>query len=67
MRRLAKVNDLENCGAIFTYLSLGALRGLSPAEGGSGKAAGFVAWGKAFPLLFDIDKLLYDNLILYYK
>jgi hypothetical protein len=30
---LAKVNVLENCAAVFTYLSLGALRGLSPAEG----------------------------------
>jgi hypothetical protein len=45
----------KNRRAVFTYLSLGALRGLSPAEGGSGKAAGFGAWGKAFPLLFDID------------
>jgi hypothetical protein len=24
----------------------------APVEGGSGKAAGFEAWGKAFPLLF---------------
>jgi hypothetical protein len=30
---LAEVNDLEKIRSIFTYLSLGALRGVSPAEG----------------------------------
>jgi len=29
----------------------GALRGLAPAEGGSGKAEGFGAWGETSPLL----------------
>jgi len=33
---------------------LGALRGLAPVEGGSGKAEGFGAWGETSPLYFDI-------------
>ena len=39
----------KNCGAVFT--DYGGVAGGTPAEGGSGKAGGFVAWGKAFPLL----------------
>jgi hypothetical protein len=34
MRRVTEVNDLEKIAELFfTYLSLGALRGVSPAEG----------------------------------
>jgi hypothetical protein len=74
MRRAAKVNDLENCGAIFSSLSLGALRGVSPAEGGSGKAVGFGAWGETSPKFTYIELdiinskcfLLY-NVILYFQ
>jgi hypothetical protein len=33
------------------FTDLGALRGLAPVEGGSGKAEGFVAWGETSPLL----------------
>jgi hypothetical protein len=40
----------KNRGAIFT--DHGGFRGRSLlGEGGNGKAVGFVAWGKAFPLL----------------
>jgi hypothetical protein len=35
-------------GVFFT--NYGGVVGVSPAEGGSGKAVGFEAWGKAFPL-----------------
>jgi hypothetical protein len=45
----------KNREAVFTYWSLGALRGLSPAEGGSGKATGFEARGGDFPP--SLDKL----------
>jgi hypothetical protein len=33
----------------FSYF-FGGVAGVPPAEGGSGKAVGFGAWGKAFPL-----------------
>jgi hypothetical protein len=44
----------ENCGAVFT--DYGGFRGRSPlGERGSGKAVGFEAWGKAFPLFIFSD------------
>jgi hypothetical protein len=36
----------------FSYS--GGVAGVSPVEGGNGKALGFGAWGKAFPLLIAI-------------
>jgi hypothetical protein len=40
----------------------GGFRGRSPlGEGGSGKAAGFEAWGKAFPfLIFQAKKVILE-------
>jgi hypothetical protein len=49
MRQLAEVNVLKIAKQFFSYY--GGFRGRSPlGEGGSGKAVGFAAWGKAFPL-----------------
>ncbi|MDR1902290.1 MAG: hypothetical protein LBQ88_08440 [Treponema sp.] len=49
MRRLAKVNDLEIAEQFLSYY--GGVTGVSPVEGGSGKAEGFEAWGETSPLL----------------
>jgi hypothetical protein len=63
-RRLAKVNDLENREAVFTDYG-GVMGAQAPIEGGSGKAVGFAAWGKAFPRL--IILFLVDDRILIFK
>jgi len=46
----------KNCDSNFSSY-VGALRGFTPAEGGSGKANGFEARGETSPLL----SLLYDK------
>jgi hypothetical protein len=53
MRRLAEVNDLEKLRSSFYLFVFGGVMGAqAPIEGGSGKAVGFAARGKAFPPLF---------------
>jgi hypothetical protein len=42
---------LEKLRSGFYFFVFGGVAGVSPVEGGSGKAGGFEAWGKAFPLL----------------
>jgi hypothetical protein len=46
---MAKVNDLEKLRSDFYLLFFGGAAGVSPAEGGSGKAVGFEAWGETSP------------------
>jgi hypothetical protein len=46
---------LKIAGQFFSCY--GGVAGVSPAEGGSGKAVGFAAGGKAFPL-FNVFELL---------
>jgi hypothetical protein len=48
-----------NREAVFT--DLWGVAGQSPAEGGSGKAVGFAAGGKAFPLLFILQIVKRSN------
>ncbi|MDR2434222.1 MAG: hypothetical protein LBD47_06615 [Treponema sp.] len=51
--------------ATVIFTNCGGLGAKPPGEGGSGKAAGFEAWGKAFPLYDKSSKMEKYTVIVY--